>query len=453
MKHNKENSKREERKRKTAEQSIKYKQLTKRIVIATIAIVVLMFVIFTFVTTNFMGNDQIITETAYKTTVADSISTTAFVIRDEELVDNKTNGVLVYQISNGEKVKSNGTIADVYKKESDAVNYQNICKLEDEIADLESLNNILGSSNVGLDSVNNRLDQKLVSFVDTINKRDFTDVPQAQSDLLSAIYRKQIITGDQKNFDDKIEQLKSEKGALEQKTNDSIDKISSKNAGYFVSDIDGYENKFSFDSLSDISYSDITNVKASDIDENKYVGKVIKDVNWYLACPVTFEQAKAISHSDANVNVKIPYATNELLPAKVVSVNEFAKQEKAVVILECNFMNSALSQIRNEAVEIQLGTYEGLKVPKIALHDDIVKKTTTDENGKEVVLESKVQGVFVKYGSELIFKQVYIIYSGPDFVICDEDPSDELLFNNQTITLYDEVVVEGDELYDGKLID
>ncbi len=453
MKKNKENKNKNRHNRRDSEQTAKYKKLTTRIIVGSVSVLVLVFVVFTFVTTNFMGNDKIVTETAYRTIVSDSINTTAFVIRDEELVENNTKGVLVYQASNGDKVKADGTIADVYRNETEAVNYKNLCEIEEEIEELEALNNTLGSSNVGLDSVNNRLDQKLVTYIDTINKRDFSSISQVQSDLLSAVYRKQIITGDQENFDDKIAKLKKEKETLEQKNSNSIDSIVSKNAGYFVTDIDGYENKFDVDSLSEISYSDITNVKASNVNKDKYVGKIIKNVNWYLACPVSFEQAKAISHNDTEVNVRIPYATNDLIPAKVVSVNEYSKDEKAVVVLECNYMSPALSQIRNEAVEIQLDTYEGLKVPKVALHDDIIKRTTTDANGNQIEEESKVQGVFVKYGSELVFKQVYIKYSSDDFVICDEDPGEDLLFNNQTLTLYDEVVVEGDDLYDGKLID
>ncbi len=453
MKTTDEKIKKKNNKRTSKEHKTNAKKLTSRIVVGVSVALSLIFIVFIFVTTNFMGNESIVTQTAINTTVAESINTTGFVIRDEELVDNNSTGVLVYQVSSGDKITTDGTIATIYSNETDAVNYQNICELEQEIAELEALNNVLGSSNVGLDSVNNRLDQKLVSFIKTVNERDFANVSSSQGDLLSAIYRKQIITGDQKNFDSKIEELKKEKDSLVQNSNDSIDEIKSKESGYFVSSVDGYENKFSINDLSEITYSDINNVTSSEVDESKYIGKVLKGVNWYIACPVTHEQATAISHNDSDINIKIPYATSELIPAKVFSVNNSSADDMSVVILECNYMSPALSQIRNESVEIQLNTYEGLKVPRIALHDDIVTKTTTDANGNYITQESKVQGVYVKYGSELIFKQVYVIYSDEDYVICSENPDDDLLFNGTTLMLYDEVVVEGDNLYNGKLID
>ena len=400
-----------------------------------------------------MGNDNIVTETAYKVTVNNTVSTTGYVIRDEIYIENNKEGILVFDVYSGDRVSMNGTIANVYKNENDAVAYQRICDIDEEIAELKVLNNVLSSSNVGLDSVNNKLDKRLTSFIETVNKRDFDSISDIQSDLITAIYRKQIITGDQKNFDSKIAELESEKSELESNSGNSIDTIKARESGYFVSSVDGFENVINTDSLSELKYSDIQKVSKRDIDNSKYVGKIIKNVNWYLACPVTKEEATAITHNSTLVNVRIPYATTELIPAKVICVNQFVNEEKALVILECNYMNSALTQIRNEAVEICLNSYEGIKIPKVALHDDIIKKTTTDSNGSQITTESKVQGVYVKYGSEVIFKQVHIIYSDDDYVICSENPDPELLFNGTTITIYDEIIVEGENLYNGKLID
>ncbi|MBE6823874.1 MAG: hypothetical protein E7513_00860 [Ruminococcaceae bacterium] len=439
--------------KRTPEQKAATRKLTSRIVVGVLVALVLVFIVFIFVTTNFMGSESLVTEVAYRTTVSDSISTTGFVIRDEVYIDDPNDGVLVYQVSSGDKITANGTIATIYNTEADAVNYQKFCDLQEEIDELENLNNAFSSSNIGLDSVNNRLDQKLISYIDSVNNRDFVNIATVESDLLSAIYRKQIITGDQKNFDDKISQLEEEMSNLESTMNESIGEIKSKDSGYFVSTIDGYENCFSLDDMDQITYTDIKEVKPKKVDEDKYVGKIIKGVNWYLACPVTKEQAVAITHSNTSVSVRIPYASNDSIPAKVISVNQFTEEDMAVVIIECNYMSPALSQIRNEAVDIDLNTYEGLKVNKAALHDDYVTKSVTDEQGKTTTIDSKVQGVYVKYGSQLLFKQVYIVYSDEDYVICSENPTDDVLFNGTTVALYDEVVVEGDDLYNGKLVD
>lgn len=452
MKKTQNNSEKSKYSKRTPEQKVAARKLTSRIFMSVIIALALVFIVFIFVTTNFMGSDNLVTETVHMATASDTISTTGFVIRDEEYIENDSNGVLVYQVSDGERVSAKGTLATVYNSEADAVNYQKIRDIEEEISELESLNNVLSSANVGLDSVNNRLDQKLSNFIETVNKRDFENISTVESELFTAIYRKQIITGDQDNFDDKIAELEGEKASLENSSQGSIGEIKTEQSGYFVSDIDGYESLFSIDELSDINYSDISDPEQKDVDEDKYVGKIIKGVNWYLACPVTSEQAVSITHNNTNVNIRIPYAMSESIPAKVISVNQLSGEEMAVVILECNYMSSALSQIRNEAVEIELNTYEGLKVRKIALHDDYVTTTVTNENGDKTTVDNLVQGVYVKYGSELIFKQVYIVYSDDDYIICSVDPGEDVLVNGTTLSLYDEVVIEGDDLYDGKLI-
>ena len=433
--------------RRTAEQKAATKRLTSRIVISVSVALVFIFIVFTFVTTNFMGNDSMVIEVAYRTTESDVIDTTGFVIRDEEYIENDTDGVLVYQVSNGEKVPSNGVIANIYEKESDAVNFQKICDIEEEINELNVLNNISNSVNIGLDSVNNQLIQKHTSFIAEVNQRDFNNISSVQNDLLSAIYRKQIITGDQWKFDDKIAELEEEKASLESVTSDSICSISSSDSGYFVSSIDGYESAFSVDELSQISSSALEKVKPKKYNKDDYVGKVIKGVNWYIACPVTPEQAVAITYNSENIKVKVPYASSEYIPANVVCVNQFSNEDEAVVILECNYMSSAFAQIRNESVEICLNTYEGLKVSKKALHDDYVSVASVDEAGKDINVDTLVQGVYVKYGRQLSFKQVYITYSSDEFVICSEASE-----GSSTLKLYDEVIVEGDDLYDGKII-
>ena len=115
-------------------------------------------------------------------------------------------------------------------------------------------------------------------------------------------------------------------------------------------------------------------------------------------------------------------------------------------------MDKGLLEARHEPIEIGMGTYSGLRVSKRAIHDDYVSKTTYDENDKPHKERKKVQGVYVLYGSEVQFKQISILYSTKDYVICDISPKENVLFNGETISLYDKVIVKGDDLYDGKVV-
>ena len=81
-----------------------------------------------------------------------------------------------------------------------------------------------------------------------------------------------------------------------------------------------------------------------------------------------------------------------------------------------------------------------------------VTKTVEKKNGETVEKRKKVQGVYVLYGSELVFKEISITYSTSQYVLCNPTPEEGVLFNGKTVQLYDQVVIKGDNLYDGKVV-
>lgn len=427
------------------------KRITGRIVAGISIALVLVFVIFLFVTTNFLGNNLLVTETAYRAVAYDVVKSSAVVVRDEAYIPASSSGVLVYSVSDGDKVTANGTIATAYRSDGDVVNRMRIRELDERISYLEALSTVTQSANIGLDTVNNQLNEKLLSLIGQLNSRSFNYLSDIEDELLTSISRKQILTGEQGSFDDKIAQLKAEKSSLELSTGAPIGKVTSSSSGYFVSSVDGYENCVDIESLDEFYYSDFQKISAADIDPDAYLGKVIRGVNWYLVCPVTADEATNISHNSTTVSVRMPYALSEEIPAKVLYVNNLASQDKAIVVLECNYMSEALSKIRTETVEIVVSSFEGLKISKSAIHDAELTRTVTDDSGAEHTESKVVQGVYVEYGNELRFRQIVIAYAGDDYVICNENPDRDLLFKGSTVTLYDQVVTEGADLYDGKL--
>lgn len=131
-------------------------------------------------------------------------------------------------------------------------------------------------------------------------------------------------------------------------------------------------------------------------------------------------------------------------------MNQKTKTDDGALILQCNYMSDVLASLRQEELQIDVETYEGLYVSKSALHEDEITTIVTDDNGNEIEQSERVQGVYVINGNILEFKEVVIAYSGDDFIICKQTPSEEELFGDETIELYDRVVVGGTDLYDGK---
>lgn len=432
----------------------KSKSFATRLIIGILIGIGLMYVVFVFITTNFMGNENYVTEIAMHTSASDTIKSNAFIIRDEEIIPKDTDGTLVFSVNNGDKVVADGTIATIYNSEEDAINSQKLIEINEKIAFLESMNDANTSVNVGVDTVNNQVNEKLVNFIGYINKGNFNNISKVDDDLISLIYRKQIIFGEQGSYKSIINSLNKEKDELLSKSKDPTGEIKSKNAGYFVSSLDGYENIFDVNKLENITYEDFKNIKKNDDNNENNVGKIIKGVNWYIICPISKDDQTTIEHYASEINIQLPYAMNEKIPARIYSTNVSPDDEDHVMlVLSCNYMNSSLAEIRNESIDVLISSFEGIKIPKKALHDDVCTKTITDENGNTKKVEETTQGVYVEFGNELIFKPVYIVYSSNDYVICSENPDSETAFDQESVRLYDKVIVEGSDLYNGKILE
>ena len=425
------------------------KLLFKRILIAVLSILALVYVIYLFASANF---SMVATENAVQTTVTDKIYANAFIIRDETILNNNSSGVLSYSLNNGDEVGVNGEIAKIYSSENDAAAQTRIDILEQQIEDLQTLENNKLVGSVGIETIDSEISTNLLAYISDVNNGEISRLGNDANNLLSSINHRQVFTGKISDFESGIAQLQSEVEQLKNTTGESIGSITTDKAGYFSQYCDGYENVLKYTELDKLELSDLKNIKKGNVPSDS-AGKVVSSLNWYVACEVSADEATKLTLWDDKVSILFSDASTESIPANIYRIQQKDKNSNALLILECDYMNDSLIDARIEPVEIGLGTYKGLQVSKRAIHDDYVEKTVYDDNGNVRTEKKKVQGVYTLYGSKVQFKQISILFADNDYVICDQNPAEELLFNGETIKLYDQIIIEGDDLYDGKVIE
>ena len=74
------------------------KLLFKRILVAALTLLALVYVAYLLISANF---NMYPTENAVQATVTDRILTNAYIIRDEHIIENNSEGVLSYSVANG----------------------------------------------------------------------------------------------------------------------------------------------------------------------------------------------------------------------------------------------------------------------------------------------------------------------------------------------------------------
>ncbi len=424
------------------------KLLFRRILVAVLTVLAVVYVVYLLVSSNF---EMYVTENAVEETVIDTIHSDGFIIRDETVIDIPSTGVLSYSLSNGEAVKAGGEIAKIYSNESDASARTKADKLEETMNSLQEIQDSYESNAIGIDTISNDINNGVITFYKDVNENDIKMLGDDISSLVSSINLRQVYTGKVADFSDEIASLQSQITQLRESSGSSTGSITSSKAGYFSSYCDGYENAIKYSDIERITLDDLENVQKT-LDGDNSAGKVISGLKWYIACKVTADEMTRLSIFDGDATVLFSNISSETIPASIVRLYQEDNNSDGLLILSCNYMNSELIETRQEPIEIGLGTYTGLRISKRAIHDDYVTKTTYDDNNNKQTETEKVQGVYVLYGDEVHFKQISILYADEDYVICDENPDSDLLFNGETVSMYDKIIVEGNDIYDGKIV-
>lgn len=371
------------------------------------------------------------TETVVEHSLYETVDTTGFTIRNETLIPLDTTGHLFYTVANGSRVAKGGDIAEVYPTESDALSQQKLDSLDAEIALLQSIQEQGKNSRVNLDLINKQLSQAVDALVLDAHDASLTQLPTLRTELLSLLNKQQIITGKVQNFSERIAALQQERSALASSFQKSTGSVKSPVAGYFVSSADGYENAVEFDKVTDLTPDDLNALLESQpkAGTEAYMGKVVADYEWYFACNVPDTYISMLSEG-ASLSIRLPFVSESEIPVKVAACNR-DRNGRIAVIFRCESMSEELSSIRIEQVQILLVKHTGLRVPKEAI----------------VTNDAYETGVYVRVGNMVAFRKIEQEYNeAATYSICKEIDEDGYL------KLYDDVILGGKGLYDGKII-
>ncbi len=423
--------------------------LLKRIMSAVVAILLFIYLGYQIYNSHY---SQVQTETTYYATTANTVQADGIAIRKESLIPGRASGVVDYVISNGGKVANGGKIAQIYANAQSAASQQQLQSLDNEIAKLQNLSTPGDTYAASPDSINKQINLNLVGMLGNVNSCKYSDLADSRENFLYLVNERQIITSKVTDFSARINTLKAERETLATANSQATGSIAAPIAGYFIKTVDGFESVFDYSKVLNLTPEELkTKQSTKPAVPTDAVGKISGDYDWYFAFVLPENQASKFKLGDT-VTIQFPFASSETVPASVAAVNQAPKSTEAAIVLQSNYMNSSIAAIRNETAQIQIEQYKGLRVSQKAVHFESVSKTVTDQKGKATTVKRDVKGVYVMHGNEILFKQIFPLYSTDTYVICDPNPKKEDLMTDTTVILSDEVVVEGTDLFNGKVV-
>ncbi len=375
-------------------------------------------------------------ETVVSLEVQESFDVKGIVSREETVLDSRKSGAVDYLIHNGDKVAKNSVVAQMYPNEEDISNMSKVAQLEAELKTVQESQALGAAAGTQAASLTRQINSVNGEYVGALQGPEFGGRCELKLCLLSAFNRSQIVFENVSDFNARIDELKNEIAALRQKSGQSVSSVTAPVSGYFVNSADGFETLTNLDKAGQLTEQQIEEfftMKKPEADET-LTGKIITNAKWRYTAIVDASKAVLLKEGK-KYNLLFQSAADEMVATEVISNSYNASQPTAVVVFETDRLSEKLVKLRLEEAQVVMQTHEGIKIPKSALH--IVE----GEDGPE-------KGVYIKYGQIMKFKLVDIIYENEEYFVSEDKETE--LERSKYVRIYDDVIVKGSDLYDGK---
>lgn len=370
------------------------------------------------------------TEPAELYTSEDYIQSTGIYIREEKNVTYSGSGIINYIYSDGEKLARNSVIAEIYASQNDLAVQLRIDELNEQIKVLQDAEKLVGSDNSQLEAFSNQIYENHMKMVQYILDGDYTAAANMKSDYLNLQSKRQIVNGTTTDYAVKIAELQNEISVLSAQISSRPTDLTLQETGYFVSTTDGYEDILTYNTIPDLTEDRINEIiKNPNIESStSVIGKIVSDYKWKMVCIIPSDKTLGI-YEGAVLSVRIGNEAS-VTKAAVEDLRDLPSGNR-IIVLAFDVFNQSLVRSRTAQIKIMFDEYSGIRIPSAAVHFD----------------EEENMGVYIKLGVTVYFVYIDMIRTEGDYILVRDTTEKE-----GYLSLYDSVVVEGTDLYDGKIV-
>lgn len=386
------------------------------------------------------------TVVAYPYTLEQSEEVTGYLVRSEQVLSRPgdTSPDLVDILpGEGEKVSVGGMVAKVYQDSS-------ALELQQEIGDLDrELSQVRYIMSRNLQSADTaELDDGIANTIVQLHaqgaRNELSGLPAQTEELKNLVYRREYTYSGEDDMDTRADELTAQLKSLRQQAGKSTTAIRASQSGVYSAQVDGYEGLLTPSTLEGLTPSGLEAlIERRDLAEDgTALGKLITNSRWYLT--MVLEEAQT-QRMGANATIRFSRDYTGEITMKVERVSD-AENGKVLVVLSSDRYLSETTLLRKQNVDLIYDSVSGLRVPQRSLR--ILNETRKDkETGEE--REVQVTGVYVVTGAQLEWKEVQILEKGDGFYLVK--PVDAS--SSHSLRSGDEVVVRGEDIHDGKVVE
>ena len=392
-------------------------------------------------------------ETALLATVEDTVDAEGVLLFNESYVAG--DGTLGYLVADGERVSAGTAVAEVYSDASQAGLRQQLTQIYDQIDLLQKSQN---TTSAQMESLRKDRSAALYDLMDALDASDYEDTDAQTEDYLLAQNKLWIITGEVSTFSDQIAALVQQASNVQAQLG-SPTQITAPQTGYFIRSASSGRLNAGMEDILALGAADLkAYIKSSpEIKLDGCAGKIVSGFAWrYVGLCSAKEGEKLLGDNGKpltrSVKIKFPGQMETPLKASVSEVTIDEATGLARFVITCEIINGDVLRLNRASAQIIVGETTGLRVPIDAIH--YLKEDGTES---ETQGENYIPGVYVKYGNLARFCKIdpvdndHPLVTDGEYRIVMPSSSDKTKTVSE-VRLYDEIIVSGQNLYDGKLL-
>ena len=372
------------------------------------------------------------TQTALEYTMSESVESTGLIIREEVLVYHNGSGIYGFSARDGERITATSNIGDVFQTESQAFSVIQLRNIDEEILLLETAQNLSAYTHTDLNIIIKQTQSVSYQLASIIDTGDYSTLSSIENNLNFYYNRMQVATGQEEAFETLLAIKRAERDTTALMAGAPSSHITAPISGYFSSVIDGYENSITNTEAQSMSPFELQEYTLNFLPtpNSTAIARIQPDYRWYVYTTIPFDEGRSFVVGK-RVFVSFLYSSTTNLSAEIILVE--VDEENEIIKIGLLFTEVSSETVNMQGIQpinISFSQFTGLRIDKRALH-----------------IVDGVTGVYVRYGNIVQFKPINPIFEDENYYLVPLEPTAE-----NGVRLYDEIIVEGTDLYDGKLL-
>ena len=368
-------------------------------------------------------SDKLETAPAKVSSLSETLSLDALILRDEMPLEFDGDRYLVLR-EDGERVNIGAELIRVYPQ---SASEEDLAALSAEML-LQKI--LLSADGARLDKIRDaivlKIEGKTLTIEEALKSGNLIKASREEGELHALFLLRERLLGTV-SLERAIQENTEAITRLEARLGKPVSTLTSPAVGWFSTVCDGFETLLSSKDVYRLTQSELLSLFDKE-PKTPPKAKLILSHETLMLSSVSETEARDFSQN-SRYAVTLDHTDLTLTLKKTVFENQ---SPRVALIFSDAALSKTVSLRRISPLTLTVKVHEGFKIPTAAI---------AEENG--------VYGVYILKGFRVEFREISIIYRDGNIAVCEKDFTP---VSYRSLAENDNVIIKGDELYDGKIV-